>query len=480
MNDHADDPLEREWVARIPYRFARRHGVICVGLVADEVVIWQRAPAPAPVVSEIERVLRRPLRLKTVGEERFAAALGTGYARDRAHAQKIMGDLDDTLDLAWLASQLPKTEDVLEGEGDAPVVRLINALLAQAVREQASDIHVEPFEGRSLVRFRIDGVLRDVIEPQKAAHAILASRIKVMARLDIAEKRLPQDGRMTLQVAGRTVDVRVSTIPAAHGERVVMRLLDKHADRLNVRALGMADDTLAALQALVRRPHGVLLVTGPTGSGKTTTLYALLRELDVRGANIMTVEDPIEYHLDGVGQIQVNPRIELTFARVLRAILRQDPDIVMIGEIRDLETAQIAVQAGLTGHLVLATLHTHDAVGAVTRLVDMGIEPFLVATVLIGVLAQRLVRTVCGLCRGHAQARPCPACGATGLCGRTGLYELFIVTDPVRALIHDRAPEARVRALALECGLRSLHQDGLRAAALGRTTLDEVARVSRD
>ncbi len=482
MAERVERPLDKEWVGKLPYHFAKRHGVMSVGLVDDGVEIWQRAQVPGSVLAELERVLRRPLKLNTVGEEAFLAALNAGYARDMSQAQQIMGDLDDNLDLAELALHLPKTQDLLESEGDAPVVRLINALLTQAVREQASDIHIEAFETRSLVRFRVDGVLRDVIEPQKAAHGVLVSRIKIMSRLDIAEKRLPQDGRITLRLAGRPIDVRVSTVPTAHGERVVMRLLDKQAGRLNLGALGMPDDTLAILRGLIKEPHGIFLVTGPTGSGKTTTLYSALGELSTNTSNIMTVEDPVEYELDGVGQIQVNAKIDLTFARALRAILRQDPDIIMIGEIRDLETAQIAVQASLTGHLVLATLHTNDAVGAVTRLVDMGIEPFLVASTLLGVLAQRLVRTLCKTCHGQASTTgtTCPACNSTGFQGRTGLYELLTVDDALKALIHDRAAEARLRAAALEHGLRTLHQDGLRVVAEGRTTTEEVMRVSRD
>ncbi|MHB1567267.1 MAG: type II secretion system ATPase GspE [Acidiferrobacter sp.] len=481
MTSVAEQVFDPQWVARLPYSFAKRYGVMSVGLCEDEVDIWLRDAVGSPVLAELERVLRRPLKLTTVGEEQFAQALNRGYARDMSQAQQIMGDLDDKLDLAELAQHLPKTEDLLESEGDAPVVRLINALLTQAVRESASDIHIEAFETRSLVRFRVDGVLRDVIEPQKAAHGVLVSRIKIMARLDIAEKRLPQDGRITLKLAGRPFDVRVSTVPTGHGERVVLRLLDKAAGRLDLTALGMADDTLVTLRALIGQPHGIILVTGPTGSGKTTTLYSALGELNTDRFNIMTVEDPVEYELDGIGQIQVNAKIDLSFARALRAILRQDPDIIMIGEIRDLETARIAVQASLTGHLVLATLHTNDAVGAVTRLIDMGIEPFLVASTLLGVLAQRLVRTLCLRCHGvAADSGPCPACSATGFQGRTGIYELLRVTDVLKSLIHDRAAEAQLRTQALTQGLRTLHQDGLRVVQEGRTHLEEVMRVSRD
>jgi general secretion pathway protein E len=402
-----------------------------------------------------------------------------------------------------LAESLPKVADLLESEDDAPIVRLINALFSQAVRENASDIHIEAFEARSVVRFRRDGMLRDVLEPPQVVHGVIVSRIKIMARLDIAEKRQPQDGRIALRLAGRSVDVRVSILPTAHGERVVLRLLDKQAGRLDLTSLGMADTTLVALRNLVKQPHGIILVTGPTGSGKTTTLYAALGQLDAKRTNIVTVEDPIEYDLDGVGQTQVNPRIELTFARALRAILRQDPDVVMIGEIRDLETAQIAVQASLTGHLVLATLHTNDAAGAVVRLVDMGIEPFLVASSLLGVLAERLVRRLCPACRRPHEpdraerdllengnrdgpgtalftASGCEACAFTGYQGRTGIFELLLIDDESRRLIHDRASEADLREHARRGGMKGLREDGLRWVRAGETSLEEVLRVSRE
>lgn len=314
----------------------------------------------------------------------------------------------------------------------------------------------------------------------------LVSRIKIMAQLDIAEKRLPQDGRITLRIGGRPVDVRVSTLPTGHGERVVMRLLDKEAGRLNLEALGMSEVTRAGFDRLVRQPHGILLVTGPTGSGKTTTLYAALSRLDSATTNILTVEDPIEYHLDGIGQTQVNPRIDMTFARALRSILRQDPDVVMIGEIRDLETAQIAVQASLTGHLVLDTLHTSYAVSAVTRLADMGIEPYLLSSSLLGVVAQRLVRKLCMACRepdplsGGWRAQGCPACDRSGYRGRTGVYELFVIDDALRALIHAGIDEGRLRETARGSGMVSMREDGERWVKAGVTSMDEVARATRD
>jgi general secretion pathway protein E len=336
-----------------------------------------------------------------------------------------------------------------------------------------------------VVRYRIDGTLRDIVRPRRALHAALVSRIKIMASLDIAEKRLPQDGRIMLRLGGRPVDVRVSTLPTGHGERVVLRLLDKERGRLEPEKLGMAPDTLAALDRLVKQPHGIVLVTGPTGSGKTTTLYAMLSRLDAATSNITTVEDPIEYDLAGIGQTQVNPRIDMTFARALRAILRQDPDIIMIGEIRDLETAQIAVQASLTGHLVLATLHTNDSASAVTRLLDMGIESFLLSSSILGILAQRLLRKLCPECRrqdpdGRWRAVGCPSCGQVGYEGRTGVYELLEVDEGLRAAIHAREGEQKLRELARARGFRTLHEDGARWVETGVTSGEELLRVTRE
>jgi general secretion pathway protein E len=326
------------------------------------------------------------------------------------------------------------------------------------------------------VRFRIDGDLREVVQPHRALHAALISRLKIMAELDIAEKRLPQDGRISLRLGQRAIDVRVSTLPSAHGERAVLRLLDKSESKLTLPGLGMEGDTLARLQRLIAQPHGIILVTGPTGSGKTTTLYAALQQLDTHTRNILTVEDPVEYELPGVGQTQVNPRIDLTFAKALRAILRQDPDVIMIGEIRDFETAQIAIQASLTGHLVLATLHTNDASSAVTRLIDMGVEPFLLSSSLLGVLAQRLLRRLCPQCHGQG----CEACHHSGYHGRTGIFELLTTDDELRALIHAQASEAELRACAQRHGMQLMREDGERLVAQGITSREELLRVTRD
>lgn len=490
--------LDTQLAQELPYHFAKRHGVISARKLDDVIEIWARPGISATAIAELQRSLETNISIAELDKETFDLVLSRAYERGASHAEQIVGNLDESMDLSDLAQNLPEAEDLLESEDDAPIVRLINALLSQAVREGVSDIHIEPFETRSVVRFRQDGVLRDIVEPQRAIHGVLVSRIKIMAQMDIAEKRLPQDGRITLRLAGRPVDVRVSTLPTGHGERVVLRLLDKQAGRLDLGHLGMPADTKQALSTLIHQPHGIILVTGPTGSGKTTTLYAALSELDHTQLNIMTVEDPIEYDLDGIGQTQVNSKIDMSFARALRSILRQDPDVVMIGEIRDLETAQIAVQASLTGHLVLATLHTNDSAGAVTRLVDMGVEPFLVASSLIGVLAQRLVRKLCPACREaheaneteqalmdkHAAAtiyRPkgCTQCGYTGYQGRTGIYELLEVDHTMRGLIHDAEAEDKIRDHAASLGMHNLREDGMRWVANGETSLEEVLRVTR-
>ena len=476
--------------ARIPYAFARAHGVLAWREEGEAVVVLMRPDATVDGIGELKRVLKRPLITRAVSAETFAAELSKAYNQAGA-ALALSEGLANEADLARLMQEMPASEDLLDDTAQAPVIRMINALLLQALRDRASDLHFEPYEARAVVRFRIDGMLRDVVEPPRALHAALVSRLKIMAGLDIAERRLPQDGRIALRLGDRQVDVRASTLPTGAGERVVLRLLDQEAARLDLTTLGMRDATLATIDRLIREPHGILLVTGPTGSGKTTTLYAALSRLPRGTANMMTVEDPIEYALDGVGQTQVNPKIELDFARALRAILRQDPDIIMIGEIRDLETAQIAVQASLTGHLVLATLHTNDAASAMTRLADMGVEPYLLASSLLGVLAQRLVRTLCAACRkrvaptageatllaeiGLPRDLPlfapvgCAECRDTGYRGRSGIYELIVVDQGMAKLIHDRAPEHALRAAAIAAGMVTLRRDGARWLADGHT-----------
>jgi len=493
----APDP---QVVRLLPYHFARSSGVIAVRRHAGKIEVWLREDASAEALAEARRALGAPLEPHLLPLARFERELAGVYARTDGATAKLVADLGAETTLNDLAQDLPQITDLLEAEDDAPIIRLINALFTQALDRNASDIHIEPYATRSVIRFRVDGMLRPVLEPQRALHAAIVSRIKIMAELDIAEKRMPQDGRITLKVAGRPVDVRVSTLPTGHGERVVLRLLDKTAGRLELTALGMSAPVLATLDRMIHEPHGIVLVTGPTGSGKTTTLYAALSRLDGIAQNMMTVEDPIEYELDGVAQTQVNPRIELTFARALRSILRQDPDVIMIGEIRDLETAQIAVQASLTGHLVLATLHTNDSAAALTRLIDMGIEPFLAASSVVGILAQRLVRKLCPHCaverapdaadlKAINVANPpqrirtapgCEKCGYTGFTGRTGIYELLSVDDTLRGMIHDGTSERAVRTYGYAHGMTGLRDDGMRWVIDGTTSIEEVLRATRE
>ncbi|MGJ8581600.1 MAG: type II secretion system ATPase GspE, partial [Psychromonas sp.] len=421
------------------------------------------------------------------------------YQSSSLEAQQLMEDLGAD-DFFTLAEELPADDDLLEAEDDAPIIKLINAMLGEAIKEEASDIHIETFEQTLVIRFRIDGVLREILKPQRKLAALLVSRIKVMAKLDIAEKRIPQDGRISLRIGGRAVDVRVSTMPASYGERVVLRLLDKNAVKLDLSTLGMTPQNHKLLQNLIHKPHGIILVTGPTGSGKSTTLYAGLLEINSKDRNILTVEDPIEYAIDGIGQTQVNTKVDMTFARGLRAILRQDPDVVMIGEIRDLETAEIAVQASLTGHLVLSTLHTNTAVGAVTRLHDMGVEPFLLSSSILGVLAQRLVRRLCPHCKIAHPASPsekvilgkaeneeaiiyrpdgCLQCNHTGYRGRTGIHELLVVNEVVRELVHTGAGEQAIEREIRKTS-ESIRDDGIQKVLAGLTTLEEILRVTRE
>ena len=501
LNSLPDDlPLNAEAVhKRLPYGFSKRYQVL---IEADQTT--QQAQllyvhgAPTFALQEAQRCAATVLPLQQVSVDEFAHRLGRQHQGDSDQALQMVEEIGDDMDLSTLAQAIATTEDLLEQQDDAPIIRLINALLTEAIKEQASDIHIETFESQLIVRFRVDGALREVVKPKRALAPLLISRIKVMAKLDIAEKRMPQDGRMGLRLAGREVDVRVSTLPSNHGERIVLRLLDKKAGRMALSDLGLQPANHARLTQLVAQPHGIILVTGPTGSGKTTTLYAALQALNTSSRNIMTVEDPIEYSLPGVGQTQVNSKIDMTFARGLRAILRQDPDVVMIGEIRDYETVEIAIQASLTGHLVLSTLHTNSAVGAVTRLQDMGAEPFLLSSSLMGVIAQRLVRLLCKQCkvarpiqaseqallRKAQQSVPkhlydatgCTDCRYTGYKGRTGIYEIISIGAGLRSLIHEQASEQHLEQAARTASA-SIIDDGLLKVIDGSTTLEEVLRV---
>jgi general secretion pathway protein E len=471
----------------LPYAFAKAHTLLLED-EAGERVLWASEASGAAALAEVARV-HAPTRCEFEPAATLAGRIAAAYAGAGGSAAAVIGEVESEADLSRMMQELPAVEDLLEAADDAPIIRMLNALLTQAAKDGASDIHIEPYERASAVRFRIDGRLREVVAPNKALHAALISRLKIMAELDIAERRLPQDGRISLRIGGRAIDVRVSTLPSAHGERAVLRLLDKTESKFTLEGLGMGAALLASYARLIQQPHGIVLVTGPTGSGKTTTLYASLQRIDTATTNVLTVEDPVEYELPGIGQTQVNARIELTFAKALRAILRQDPDVIMIGEIRDFETAQIAIQASLTGHLVLATVHTNDAVSSVTRLVDMGVEPFLLSSSLLGTLAQRLVRKLCPACKREERlpdgtsrwhAVGCAACGHTGYKGRTGVYELMVADDALRALIHNRAPELDLRAAAVAGGLRPMREDGERLVRDGVTSLEEVVSVTRD
>ena len=458
----------------LPYAFARTQQLLLEDQ-AGALTLWVHTATPASAMGEVVRKYD-PKSVQILDAHLLTQRISTAYAQGESSAATVMSEVQGDADLSRMMQELPAVEDLLETADDAPIIRMLNALLTQAARDGASDIHIEPYERHSSVRFRVDGSLREVVQAHRALHAALISRLKIMADLDISEKRLPQDGRISLRIGTRAVDVRVSTLPSAHGERAVLRLLDKSQDQLSLEAVGMQGEVLRRFEQLVAQPHGIILVTGPTGSGKTTTLYASLGRLDASRQNIMTVEDPIEYELPGIGQTQVNPKIDLTFAKALRAILRQDPDVIMIGEIRDFETAQIAIQASLTGHLVLATLHTNDAASAVTRLTDMGVEPFLLSSSLRGVLAQRLVRKLCTLCQGKG----CTRCGQTGYLGRTGVFELLVADEAIAAQIHHQAPEAEIRATALQGGMVLMREDGERLVQSGLTSREELMRVVRD
>jgi general secretion pathway protein E len=481
----------------LAYGFAKRHGVVLLAIDEAAADVGVREGAEPLALIEARRALARPLKIHPLSRSEFDRRLSEVYAGEGLGAASGADEFDLPGGLDSLVDEIPATADLLDAQDDAPIIRLINGLISEAARTGASDIHIEPYETALIVRLRVDGVLREVLSlPQRLA-PLLVSRVKVMARLDIAERRLPQDGRISLSLGGKSLDVRVSTLPARSGERVVMRLLDKDQANLELEELGMDAGVLAAFRNALREPNGIILVTGPTGSGKTTTLYAGLGVLNDASRNILTIEDPVEYAIGGVGQTQVNAKVGLTFAAGLRAILRQDPDVVMVGEIRDAETAQIAVQASLTGHLVLSTVHTNDAPGAVTRLKDMGVETFLLASTLRLILAQRLVRRLCPACRraepadtetarlvavpvGHAlyRAAGCGRCNQTGYVGRIGVYEAVRVDDRIRRLIAEGADEHALADAAFPKG-GTLSEAARRAVAEGVTTVEEAIRVTR-
>jgi len=483
---------------RLTYAFAKDRGVAVLG--GERPVLLFRDGADPLALIEARRAAGASLPVETCDAGRFDKALSEIYAFSGVSSEHLEDGEDAPESLTRLIDEIPKTEDLLDTSSDAPIIRLINGLIAEAVRLSASDIHVEPYEDRVAVRFRIDGVLQETVSLNPRLAPPLVSRIKVMARLDIAEKRVPQDGRLSLTLGGKAIDVRVSTLPSRYGERVVLRLLDKESARFTLDELGMAPQTMADFRRALSQPNGVVLVTGPTGAGKTTTLYAGLNLLNDQTRNILTVEDPVEYAVPGIGQTQVNAKVGMTFAAGLRAILRQDPDVVMVGEIRDVETAEIAVQASLTGHLVLSTVHTNSAAAAIARLRDMGVESYLLASTLTAIVAQRLVRRLCPACKQPYEAdeaerrlldiagpdpvtlhRPvgCPACKGLGYQGRRGVYELIVVDEPLRALIHDDAREGDIARHAF-AERDTLYEAGVRLALSGETSLAEVLRVCRE
>lgn len=485
---------------QLSYSFAKTYGVLLYHPdTPEDAPICQHLPqAPLNALIEAQRIAGRIVSFEPVDQARFDASLSAVYRDSASEAAQNAQDETDTL--SALAETAASVEDLLDQKDDAPVVRLINALLLEAVKDGASDIHIEVEEKRLVVRFRIDGVLREVLEPRRSLASQLASRLKVMGKLDIAEKRLPQDGRVSLRVGSYELDVRISTLPSQFGERVVLRLLDRGKTQLGITHLGLSDHDQTVFQNIITAPEGLVLVTGPTGSGKTTSLYAALHALNDRHRNILTVEDPIEYSMDGIGQIQVNSKTEMTFARGLRAILRQDPDVIMVGEIRDAETAKIAVESAMTGHLVLSTLHTNTAIGAVSRLIDMGVERFLLAPMIRGLIAQRLVRKLCQNCRtphrmtqadatmlsGALPAetnifapKGCDACAHTGFRGRVPIYEIIAATPKLQAMIHEGASEASLTQQARKTS-NSILQDGAQKIRDGLTTVAEVARAVRE
>ncbi len=494
--------VDTELVKLIPINFAKQQLLLPMRRKDHEVIVAVANPLNTFALDDVRLLLGQPIRPVLAEAQTIRDGINRLYDRAAGEAEALVDDLEET-DLDTLAQELEEPEDLLDASDEAPIIRLVNSLLFQAVKERCSDIHIEPMERDISVRFRRDGVLYEILRTPKRFQASITSRVKIMGGLNIAEKRLPQDGRIRIKIAGKDIDIRLSTVPTVQGERVVMRLLDKSAVLLDLNEIGFSESNLRAINQLIHKSHGIMLVTGPTGSGKTTTLYAALTKINTPEVNILTVEDPVEYQLPGIGQIHVNDKINLTFANVLRSFLRQDPDVIMVGEIRDLPTAEIAIQASLTGHLVFSTVHTNDAAGAVTRLVDMGVEPFLVASSMVGILAQRLVRLACPHCKQKIplstdewnklglrngfqkpthvyKAEGCVRCFKTGYLGRTGIYELLVVDDDIRQLVLKNVDSNTIKRTAVSKGMLTLRDDGADKIARGLTTLEEVLRVTQE
>jgi general secretion pathway protein E len=496
--------IEQIPVSKVPIAFYRQQKVFPIAFNDGGVKVAVSDPLNLQPLDDLAVFLGAPVEPVLSSERELMAAINRFFDRETGSTEQVMQDLEGE-DLGAIADEIEETDDLLDLASEAPVIRLVNSILTQAVRARASDIHIEPFERELKVRYRIDGLLYNTLTPPRRLQAAISSRIKVMANLNIAERRLPQDGRIRIRVGEKDVDIRVSVVPTAYGERIVLRLLDKTSVLLGLEEIGMAEEAYGRYSRLIKRSNGIILVTGPTGSGKTTTLYATLNKINAPELNIITIEDPIEYQLGGIGQIQVNPRIDLTFANGLRSILRQDPDIIMVGEIRDRETAEIAIQASLTGHLVFSTLHTNDAAGAVTRLLDMGVEAFLVSSSVIAIIAQRLVRVICRECREpyrpelslvkeigldrsneapfdgfFYRGKGCSACFQTGYRGRSGIYELLVIDDNIRGLIMSGADSNVIKRKAIEQEMTTLLRDGVKKIVKGVTTVDEILRVTQE
>jgi len=498
-----EEGLDPALVSRVPIAFSKKHKVVPVKLEDDILTVATPDPLNYEPLDDLRLIIEcQEVRLVLSSEREVMRAINRFYEQSADTPEEMIQSMDaESSDR--ILHELEETEDLLDTSDEAPVIKLVNLILFQAVKERASDIHIEPFQKELKVRYRIDGILYHRLDPPKRYQSAIISRLKVMAKLDIAEKRLPQDGRIPIKIADKDIDIRVSIVPTTFGERVVLRLLDKGSVLLGMEEIGLSPDQLRALQDFICRPNGILLVTGPTGSGKTTTLYSALSRINSPDKNIITIEDPVEYQLWGIGQIQVNPKIGLTFAHGLRSVLRHDPDVILVGEIRDAETAEIAIQAALTGHLVFSTLHTNDAASAATRLVDMEIEPFLVASVVRAIVAQRLIRVICPECKEGYVPEPemlkevriipeqlkggrvyrgkgCPACSGTGYRGRTGIYEILLVSEAIRQLIMKKADSASIGRQAVEEGMKTLREDGALKIIKGITTLEEVVRVTQE
>jgi general secretion pathway protein E len=494
------ESISPDLVTNLPINYAKQNEVLPLRKEGDSLIVAIADPTNFYALDDLRMLFGCDIKPVIASSYEIVNAINAVYNKTSGAGEEVVSELTEAEEIA---DEFNEPVDLLDATDEAPIIRLVNSLLFRAVKQKASDIHIEPFERDLLVRFRINGILYDIIKPPKRAQAAIISRVKIMSQLNIAEKRLPQDGRIRIKIAGKDIDIRVSTVPTAHGESVVMRLLDASAVLLDLDTLGLIGRHLDTVNSLIHRKNGIVLVTGPTGSGKTTTLYSCLSKINSRELKILTIEDPVEYQLPGVNQVQINPKIDLTFATGLRSFLRQDPDVIMVGEIRDRETAEIAIQASLTGHLVFSTLHTNDAASSITRLVEMGIEPFLVSSSVVGIIAQRLVRTVCRDCarkympeeeelnrigltladlQGRQIYRPvgCPNCMETGYTGRIGIYEIMLVTDEIRNELMKGSDASTIKKLAISQGMKTLRDDAASKVIAGMTTIAEVLRVTQE